>query len=55
MILNQNESWKGITFYGDDQNWMALVRKGNQLAVRIRLDGKEQKLLEQRSNAPLTY
>ena len=55
VVLNQNESWKGITFYGDDQNWMALVRKGNQLAVRIRLDGKEQTLFEQRWNAPLTY
>ncbi|MGM9758509.1 MAG: family 43 glycosylhydrolase [Parabacteroides sp.] len=55
VVLNQNDSWKGITLYGDDQNWISLGCVADQVAIRICLDGKEQQLAAQPMPSPVTY
>ena len=55
VVLNQDESWKGITLYGDDQNWISLGCQAEKVAIKLRLDGKAQQLIEQRQPGPVTY
>ena len=48
-VVNSNASSKGLVFYGDDQNMIALTCRGNRLQLKMIVDGKEQLL----SDVPL--
>ena len=40
-VVNTNSSLKGLTFYGDDDNFIALGSEGNQLVLKTVQRGKE--------------
>ena len=54
-VLNHDESWKGLTLYGDDQNWISIGCQADKVAIKLRRDGKEQLLAEQRQPGPVTH
>lgn len=45
-ITNQNDSWKGITLYGDDGYYLAYGCVGDRLQIKLIRDGKEQQLTD---------
>lgn len=55
VVLNQDESWKGIGLYGDDQNWISIGCQAEKVAIKLWLNGKEQQLMEQRQPGPITH
>ena len=40
-VVNMNKSFKGLTFYGDDNNFIALGTQSNQLILKTVQNGKE--------------
>ncbi len=46
VVLNRNDSWKGIVMYGDAENLLSLGSAGDKLLLKSVLEGKEYKLAE---------
>ena len=40
-VVNRNNSWKGIAFYGDEYNLMTLGCKGDKIILKMVKDGNE--------------
>jgi xylan 1,4-beta-xylosidase len=54
-VTNKNESFKGLTFYGDDKSQLSLGCVGNKLQLKSIIDGKSQLLDEQPLTASSVY
>lgn len=54
-IVNQNDSWKGITMYGDANNLITFGATGDRLVLKCILEGKEHKLADMPLPAPAVY
>jgi len=54
-VVNNNQSLKGLTMYGDDKNFVAWGSSGNKLILKSVKDGKEEIIYQSESNNSITY
>lgn len=54
-VVNQNDSWKGLVMYGDNDNLITLGCEANQLKLKAVHDGKESILADMKLPAPSLY
>ena len=54
-IVSKNESWKGITLYGDARNLITMGWKDNRISLKYVMEGEEHLLAEAPASAPAIY